>query len=281
MKHRHALSIGLLSVGLSLGWTGAAGAQDANSPGSDQAKPAAEAQPGAPAAGRPAEQGRRGQGRGQGRRQMDPARMLERVQASFGELNLSDEQKTRVKDIVDKAKPKLDAVVKETEGKEPRERMTKIRETIQPVREELMAVLDETQRQKLRELTQAREGRSNRAGGPAMFQRMKDAVAKLDLTDEQKKKLEPLLAETEKQFTAIRAEAAQAQGGAGGGEIRAKYRELMQTYRKGLNEILTEEQRAKLRELTPRRDGQGGRPGGGGGGQGGAGATDGAPREPL
>ena len=276
MKRQHALRIGLLSVGLALGWTGMATAQDADAPAGDQAKPAAEAQPGAPAAGQPAEQGRRGEGRGQGRRQIDPGRMLERVQASFAELNLSDEQKAKVKDIVDQAKPKLEAVMKEMEGKEPRERMAKIRETVQPVREALMAVLDETQRQKLRELTRsAREARGNRAGGPAIFQRMKDALAKLNLTDEQKQKLEPLLAETEKQFTAIRAEAAQAPAG---GEIRAKYRELMQTYRKGLNEILTEEQRAKLREMAPRPDGQGGQPGGG---QGAPGSTDGAPREPL
>ena len=185
-----------------------------------------------------------------------------------------------MKAIVEKAKPKLDALAKEVEGKEPRERMTKAREAMQPIREELMAVLDETQRQKLRELNQSRQNRGGgeRAGGPAMLGRMREAMGKLDLNDEQKKQVDALMAETEKQFADIRA----AGGGQGGPEARGKYRELMQSTRKRLNEILTAEQQAELREMMPRRDSPG-RPNNGAAGQGepGAGAQDGAPREPL
>ena len=283
MRFHHRLGGGLLTVGLCLAWAGAAPAQDAPAPTAEQPKAGDAATPSSqddakPAADAPAgREARRGEGRG---RRMDPQRMLDRMVASFAELNLSDEQKAKVREIVDKAKPKLEALAKETEGKEPGERMAKVREVAQPIREELMGVLDETQRQRLRERMEAvRQPRGGR-GGPQMIERMRENFGKLDLSNEQKKQVEALLSETEKQIAAIRDEAAKAPAAAGGagGETRAKFRELMQANRKRLNEILTPEQRQKLREMTPRRDG-GGAPGGAGGGD--APAPQDPPREPL
>ena len=279
MRFHQRLGGGLLTVGLCLGWAGAAPAQDAPTPAAEQPKSgdaatASSQDEAKPAADAPAgREARRGEGRG---RRMDPQRMLDRMVASFAELNLSDEQKAKVREIVDKAKPKLEALAKETEGKEPGERMAKVREVAEPIREELMGVLDETQRQRLRERMEAvRQPRGGR-GGPQMIERMRENFGKLDLSDEQKKQVEALLSETEKQIAAIRAEAAKAPAtGGAGSETRAKFRELMQANRKRLNEILTPEQRQKLREMTPRRDG-GGAPGGGD-----APAPQEPPREPL
>jgi len=304
MKVNRQLGIGLLSVGLSLGSAGPARAQDAPpadeqgksadaQPAADaqppaEAQPAAEPQPaadaqpaadGQPAAG--AQEGRRGrESRDGARRGMDPQRMLERMQASFGDLNLSDEQKTKIQAIVDKAKPQLEAAVKETQGQQPRERMAKFRETMQPIREEIMGVLDETQRQRLREKTQSdRAARGERrGGGPPTIERLKETLAKLELNDDQKKQVDALLVDAEKQFAAIRAEADKAPPAAGtGGEARAKFGELMQSNRRRLNEILTPEQQQKLRELSPRRAGGRGERGG----QGDAPAPTETPREPL
>jgi Spy/CpxP family protein refolding chaperone len=266
MKLDRRFGITLFSAGLTFGLAGMTFAQDAapaaaEQPKSEAAPAEGDAAPAAAGGGqRPEGQGRRGEGRRGG----DPVRILQRMQASFDDLNLSEEQKAKVQAIVDKAKPQLEAAVKEAEGKEPRERATKLREATQPVRDELMSVLDETQRQKLRERMEAARaagGGGGRAGAP-MLQALKANLYQLVLNDDQKKQLETLIADTEKQFAAIRA------GGQGNanGETRAKFRELMQANRKKINEILTPEQRQKLRELMPRRGGEGNgrRPGGAG-----------------
>lgn len=293
MRLDKQFGIRLLTAGLTFGLAGLAYAQDAAPPATGEPPKTAEAETaeaetaeakpdGADA--KPAAAG--GERRREGRpsrgefRRADPQRMLQRMQESFNDLNLSDEQKMKIQAIVDKAKPQLEALVKETEGAEPRERATKLREAAQPVREELMAVLDETQRQKFRErMEAARAAGGGGRGGTPMLQTLKENLGKLGLTDEQKTQVDALIADSEKQFAAIRAETGQ---GGPNPEARAKFRELMQANRKKLNEILTPEQQQKLRELSPQRrrgDGQGRRPGGAGDGN--APAPDGAPREPL
>ena len=280
------LRIGLLAAGIMFGVAGVTYAQDAapapaagEQPKTDEAKPAEGNATPAAGAEQDERRGRRGEGRGG-----NPARMLQRMQESFGDLNLSDEQKSKVQAIIDKAKPQLEALAKETASLEPRERATKMREAVQPVREELMSVLDETQRQKLREKMEAARaaggGGGGGRGGLPMLQNLKANLEQLGLSEDQKKQVDALIADTEKQFAAIRAEAGgQGNAGAPGGEARAKFREVMQANRKKLNEILTPEQQQKLRELSPRR-GQGaggnGRPPEGAGN-----APEGAQREPL
>ena len=51
---------------------------------------------------------------------MEPGRMLDRIQEVYGKLNLSEEQKGKVKTIIDGAKKDVAAAVKDLEGKEPR-----------------------------------------------------------------------------------------------------------------------------------------------------------------
>lgn len=282
------LRIGLLTAGITIGFAGMTHAQDAAPAPAAGEQPKTEAKPAegdaAPAAG--AERGREGRGRRGEGRGANPARMLQRMQESFNDLNLSDEQKTKIQAIVDKAKPQLEALAKETESLEPRQRAKKMRETVQPVREELMSVLDETQRQKLREKMEVARAAGGGGGGPGglpMLQNLKANLEQLGLSEDQKKQVDALIADTEKQFAAIRAEAGQ---GNAGGEARAKFREVMQANRKRLNEILTPEQQRKLRDLSPRR-GQGaggkGRPpeGAGNAPEGAGNAPEGEQREPL
>lgn len=254
------LRIGLLTAGMTIGLAGMTYAQGAAPAPAAGEQPKTETKPAegdaAPAAG--AERGREGRGRRGEGRGANPARMLQRMQESFNDLNLSDEQKTKIQAIVDTAKPQLEALARETESLEPRQRAKKMRETVQPVREELMSVLDETQRQKLREKMEAARaaGGGGGPGGPGglpMLQNLKANLEQLGLRENQKKQVDALIADTEKQFAAIRAEAGQ---GNAGGEARAKFREVMQANRKRLNEILTPEQQQKLRDLSPRR-GQG------------------------
>ena len=98
-----------------------------------------------------------------------------------------------------------------------------------------------------------REGGPGGPGGPppnspsAMLQRLKDRLADLKLTDEQKTKVEALITKTAEEVKAT----------------ETKLQESMQAFAKDLEAILDEEQLKKAKELT--RQGQG--PMGMGGGQ--------------
>jgi hypothetical protein len=268
---KRRFGIGLLSAGLTLGMVGFAFGEDKPAGGGGETPPP------------PGQRQNRPEGRPEGGpdgRRMDPARMLDRIQEVYGKLNLSEEQKTKVKSIVDDAKKDVEAAMKDLEGKEPRERFEKMREVLQPVREKLMDVLDETQREKLRE-----EFRNGGAGGPGgrfgsppgerpreaadspdgqrrgrggpdggarqrdpgdMIKRLRDQLPELKLSDAQKQKVDSLLSETEKKITDLRTEAEkQAQ------ETRAKFRATFESNKQKLDSILTDDQKKKLEELLP------------------------------
>jgi Spy/CpxP family protein refolding chaperone len=259
---------GLLSAALALGSVSLAFGED---------KPSGDAPAPPPPGERQGPDGRR-----EGGPRMDPARMLDRIQEVYGRLNLSEEQKTKVKSIIDDAKKDLAAATKDLEGKEPRERMEKMREVMQPVREKLMDVLDETQREKLREeFRAAGGGPGGRFGGPdgqrpdrprepgdrpdgarrprdpgEMLKRLRDNLPELKLNDEQKQKVDSLLSETEKKLGDLRAEAEKQAA-----ETRAKFREAFETNKQKLDSILTDEQKKKLQELMPPPRADGERPG--------------------
>src|SRR5688500_2562984 len=141
MRFEKQLGIRLLAAGLTFGMAGLAFAQDAAPPAAAGEQPKTEAKPddaqAAPAAAQEQGRQRRAGANGGEFRRMDPARMLQRMRESFNDLNLSEEQKTKVQAVMDKAKPQLEALAKETESLEPRERATKMREAVQPIREEM------------------------------------------------------------------------------------------------------------------------------------------------
>jgi peroxiredoxin len=75
-------------------------------------------------------------------------------------------------------------------------------------------------------------------------ERLRENLAKLDLSDEQKAKVKTLLEEVKTKGEELRA---QMQNGAD--DVRDKFRTLMEETRKKLSSILTEEQRTKLMDL--------------------------------
>jgi Spy/CpxP family protein refolding chaperone len=266
---------GLLSAGLAFGWaSGVARGED---------KPAAAPPPG----DQPDRPERPGGERGGPPR--EPGGMLERFRERVDELNLSAEQKTKIDGIVEKAKTDLKAAMaKAADATSPEERRDAIREVMEPAREAIMNALDETQREKLRETMRNAFGGGGRPGGPdgpggdrpggppgrearrgrgpdapdgankpegpgsperspmAMFGRVKDSLGKLNLSDEQKKKVEALMAEQQKKISDLQTEAEKQQA-----EMRGKFRETMIAGHDRLDELLTEEQRTKLREMMP------------------------------
>ena len=184
---------------------------------------------------------------GEGRQQ--PVARLEQMRTRVMEI-LNEEKKTKAEPLFAKAKEALEDAQKELQKPDAprREIMEKVMKTFSDLRTQLEAMLTEEQKQKLRESMPM-------MAGP--FERIRDAAAKLDLSAEQKEKIEKVLSDARDKLAKLR-ENPQAN--------REAMRSLFQEVRTKIGEILTPEQREKIREvLEPRGGGARGgrRPGGG------------------
>jgi Spy/CpxP family protein refolding chaperone len=82
--------------------------------------------------------------------------VLQRIKAALAQLDLSAEQKTKIKSIFQDARTKLKALKGQTDAK------TQAREVIQQARKNILAVLDDAQKAKLKEiLAKDRAGSTN------------------------------------------------------------------------------------------------------------------------
>jgi Spy/CpxP family protein refolding chaperone len=252
------IGLGLLIGGLALG----------ASPAASYAQDAAKQKDGA--AAREARGGRGAGGR------MNPTTAVERLQAQVNELKLTDEQKPKLAEIFKSASTDAKALEKDLEGTQGRERMQKMQPFLQGLREKVTGVLDDAQKAELREKMPARRrggpgapGGGGGGGGGGAFggEMFRENLKDLDLTAEQQTKVDALLDESRAKMQALRGEA----GGAGAGntEGREKMRAALRETREKLDEILTPDQRTKLREKMAARRSEGGAGGGGRGPRGG------------
>jgi len=209
--------------------------------------------------------------RGDGPRR-GPGMLLERVQGAIEELRLSTDQQSKIDSIFDDARDMLRSMGPELRDMDPTERQQRTREFFTDLREKVVAVLDDEQKpifeQKMDELRQ-NPGPGDRAGrwGGAL-ERFRAATSELDLTEEQRGKVETVLNDAREKMHAIREET-----GGDRDAMRGKIRELMDETRSQLQEILTPEQQGKFRAAMSQGDD---RPGGRARG----GAEPGAPMPP-
>lgn len=177
--------------------------------------------------------------------------MLQRVRKAVDELELSDEQKAKIDKIFANAESELKEARDSANGDRPAIAQ-KARETFNKLRTGLLPILDEDQKQQLREKLQTAAQR-----GGDLVTRLRGAMEKLKLTDDQKKKVQDLFEDVGKQARDLRDKAQ-----AGDQDARDKFRNLMQETREKLGNILSEEQRQKLRDLLrpPGTDGATGKP---------------------
>ena len=197
--------------------------------------------------------------------------ILDRAREIVADLKLSDEQEAKVDAIFQNARKDFQELRTNLDALEPRERMERARDFMQTVRQQLGDVLTPEQREAMnRKFEEARENfrrrsvadapgaattRPDRApGGPGgpetrrspgmLADRLRENLQKLELSDEQKAKVKDLLEDVK-----ARGEALRAQLQSGGEEARDKMRQLFEETRQKLANILTEEQRTKLRDL--------------------------------
>lgn len=165
-----------------------------------------------------------------------PSAALERLKARLGEIGLTAEQKAKVEKLIAETAEEVKAAEK------------KLQESMQAFRKDLEGILDEQQLKKLGELTRPP---GPGGGGTQMLQRLRDSMEKLDLTAEQKEKIKTT-------FDGLREKARDLMENHRDKpeEMRAALRELFEDARVKAGEILTPEQKAKLKELMPPRDGE-------------------------
>jgi hypothetical protein len=211
-------------------------------------------------------EGRGGEGLEGGQRRMGPppGQLIDTFRNLAKDLNLSDDQKTKVEAALKTAGEEWKSLQGDLESMDPKERREKVRGLLEKLRTDVEASLSEEQLQALKKkMSELRPGGQRPVGegnGTAprpgqLFERFHETLSKLGITDEQKTKIDSILADTKKQFGEIRDDLMN-----GDQAAREKMGELMGDMRRQVGEILTQEQRDKLRELMP-QPGPGG-PGG-------------------
>lgn len=203
------------------------------------------------------EQGRRGRGQGGGAGGFarNPTQAVEQYQTQVNELDLNAEQKTKLAAIFKDAGEQAKTVATEAESLQGRERNQKVMGFQRELREKVAGVLTDEQKQTLRKNNATRQAKQ-------MTQRYRRATADLGLSEDQKAKVETVLADTEKKA----AEAAPVADG--GGRARGgQFREITQETRDKISALLTAEQKTKFEEATRQRQGGGRGRGGQGGNQ--------------
>lgn len=256
-----ALLGGALALGMTWASAPTASAQEANSQDGQQA--AAQDQGGRRGRG----QGRGGQG-GPGGGFGNPARAVEQYQAQVMALDLTADQKSKLETIFSEQSEKAKTLAAEVESLQGRERAEKVMPFQREMREKVNGVLTEEQRQTLRKNQAANQAKQ-------MTERYRRATADLNLSDDQKTRLDAVLADTEKKIAETMSQAGagggatDGQGGGRGGFGGGQFREINQETRDKINALLNDEQKPKFEEAMQQRGGRGGQGGGRGRGQGG------------
>jgi len=175
--------------------------------------------------------------------------MLERVRAAVDELKLSDDQKGKVDKMFEDAQSQIKKMREEGTG-ERQGMMKKTREIFEKLREDIGGVLTDDQKEQFKSKFEKLFQRGGAAGsGTAgagageMVSRLKSALEKLNLSDDQKTKVHELFEETTKKAKDLHAQAEN-----GGTDAREKLRDLMKDTHEKLSTILTDDQKQKLQE---------------------------------
>jgi hypothetical protein len=183
--------------------------------------------------------------------------LIARAREIVSGLNLSDEQKRKVDEVLKNAAAEGRELMGEMEDVSPLDRMERMRERFTDVREQVAAVLNDEQkkafREKIeayrRELAGAAPGQNLRPG--QLVDRLRENLAKLDLTPEQKTKVDAAIEDVRGTMKELR-EAVQA----GDEMAREKLGVAIQDARTEITAILTPAQREKLRGMMQSAPGE-------------------------
>ncbi|HYG99594.1 MAG TPA: hypothetical protein VD837_10720 [Terriglobales bacterium] len=185
--------------------------------------------------------GMRGKGMGGGHRGMgmDPSRRLDR----FGQgLNLTDEQKAKLQPLFEQQRTQMQALRQDT-SLTPEQKRTKMKELRDANHQKVMAILTPEQQQKMQQMF-AKHGRK----GMDRWSQLGRMVEQLNLSDEQKSKLQPLFEQQRTQMQALRQDTSLTPE-----QKRTKMKELRDANHQQVMAILTPEQQQNLESMRAKR----------------------------
>jgi len=203
----------------------------------------------------PAEGGRAGGGGANAR----PMLMLERARSTLDALDLSADQKAKVQAALDDARQQLMSLRDQLQSMDRQQRVEKVREVLSGARQKIEDALTPEQKAEFqKKMNEARAAGAGGAGGgdsaagrAGMLDRMRSIVEKLDLSEEQRTKVNAVLDATKAKLQGLADEK--------DGETRqSKFAETMRDTREQLAQILTPEQRQSLRDRMQESAGDGG-----------------------
>jgi len=207
-------------------------------------------------------------------------RPIEQFKQVLEQLELSQDQKVKIGKIVRDKMPDLRQAEEESRSMDATGRRVLLQEQMESIRSAIKAELTDDQQKLFDEkVDQIRTDRQARArdqagatsrpanaapGAPAARdrvlqagQRLSDALEKLDLTDEQKSLVAPVVEKVKSDSATLRAEAVNIDPEV----VREQARTIQQEARDSLSQILSPEQQVELRELLrPQRPGDAGGP---------------------
>jgi Spy/CpxP family protein refolding chaperone len=190
--------------------------------------------------------------------------LVQRIRDAVAKLDLTDEQKTKVASILDDAAQQAQSLADQLQSLPPGQRYQKAGPFLRKLREDLSQALGTDQFKTLGQSIpalreQGPDGPTTRGEGTApagmglRFEALKAALAKLELSDDQKQRIADLLGDMQSKAQEIR------QSAADGGDVQPKLQQLRQELRSKLLDILTPDQAQQLRDAM-QQGGAGGRP---------------------
>jgi len=170
--------------------------------------------------------------------------VLSRLRQAAGSLKLNDDQKKKLDAMIDKAGGDLKTAAEKFKD-DSQARARDAQDIFDRLRDEMRDVLSTEQRQELQQRLQSLMG-----GSAGLLELLKEQVQKLDLSDQQKKQIDQIMADARVKFSDLREQAR-----AGSQEAREKILDLYSETLKKMQEVLTPDQKKKLQEnISPRRE---------------------------
>lgn len=171
-----------------------------------------------------------------------------RIQRMSQHLNLTEDQKSKITPILQSQMEQARSIRQDT-SLTPDQRRAKMKELRESTRSQIEPILTPEQREKMENFAQRRkEMRGGREMGMGSARQMDRLSQKLNLTDEQKSKLQPLFEEHRKQMQSLWQDTSLTPE-----QRREKAKELRQANHQQMLAILTPEQQQKLQQMRADR----------------------------
>jgi Spy/CpxP family protein refolding chaperone len=170
--------------------------------------------------------------------------MAERLEKMADHLNLSADQRAKIKSIMEKSGPEIREIMAKGRQNASESDREKVRALLKKQTEEIGTVLTEDQRKKFA------EAREKRLAPPALEERLEKMTKTLSLTPEQQAKVKTILAnsatETRELFSNARETKSEAD--------REKMASIIKKQFEEIGAILEPDQKSKLRSLRQERE---------------------------